>query len=494
MSNDPGVLVAGQARVWLQENGINPGAAYIYYGCTSLDGPSQDLGTPDPVYCPSPTLRNQWDIIDDAPKTPALGTTDFTSHAAKLLTDAWMDLKDRRCKFNMQVAVGACQRPDQFDKWDAKVLFLGCRLNNLKLSTLNPLSGGDNAPVDFSGTISFQDWKIIHALKFTEKADSTILAEVLDGFFYDTAQCGDCGTPSDGCQAIYLLTLANAGSPGLSSQVVYSLNGGATWASIDIPTLAGLSGIAAAPMGDKMVVISQAGGNHHYSLFSSINAGSTSWTAVTGYVSTKGPRAIWVKSSTDAFIAAAGGYIYHLASATSTPTVLTDGSVTTQQLNAIHGSGLTVVAVGNSNAVLYSANGGDTFSLVTGPTVGVNLTAVWVMGPNAWLVGTGNGKLYYTLDAGATWTQIGGLGSGVTVINDIAFENDVVGYMAAEVNGAAVVYRTTDSGNSWQSTSPSITGLPTAVRCNFVATCGVNKVLTGGRKTAGGDGLAALAE
>lgn len=486
------ILIAGNTRVFIQSNGINPAASYDYFGCLELGGPSQDLGTPDPVYCPSPAIRNHWDIIDSIEKTPALGTTDFTAHADKFLRDVWMDFKNRGCKFNFQVIAGACQRPDDFTKWDTKVIFMNARLNKIALSALNPLSGDKNAPVDFTGTVSFQDWQVIESIKFAERADSTVVAEVLDGFYYDIAQCGDCGVPSDGCNIAYVLTAANSGSPGLSSQIVYSLDGGLTWATIDIPTLAGLSGNRTAPMGDKIIVVSQAGGNHHYAKVSDVNAGTVAWTAVSGYVSTKGPRAIYVKSTSEAFVAAAGGYIYFLSSATATPTVLTDGSVSTQSLNDIHGFGRTIIAVGGSNAVLASSNDGDSFSLITGPAVGVNLTSCWVFNNNVWLIGTGNGKLFYTLNAGSTWVQIG-LGSGVQVINDIHFENDVVGYLAAEVNGAAVVYRTTDSGNTWQSTSPAITGLPTAVRCNFVWTCGVNQVLTGGRKTVGGDGLVAIA-
>lgn len=494
---DTTILPQGNVRIFIQEDGVNPGAAYKYYGCLMLDSPSQDLGTSDPVYCPSTEVRNKWDIVGTVQKSPSLGTFDFTQHASKALNEIWMDFKRRGCQVNLQAVAGSCQRPDSFLQWDAKIVFSGARLTTLGMSALNPLTGDDNAPVDWTGSFNFIDWDVLRSIKFGEVADSTLVAEAIDGFYYDTATCGDCGTPSDGCNAAYLLAVSNTGSPGLSGQLLYSLNKGATWAALDITTLGGKSPDRFAPMGDKVVVVSQASGSHHYALISAINAGTTgAWTQVTsGYVATKGPRAIYVKNSNQAFIAAAGGYIYYLTSATAAPSVLTDGSVSAQNLNDIAGYGNTIVAVGGSNAVLVSTNGGNSFSLLTGPAVGVNLTAVWCMSETIWFVGTGTGLLYYTIDGGTTWTAISLGVTGVTVINDIRFQDSVVGYIAAEVAGVASVFRTTDSGNTWQNTNPAITGLnATWVRANFVYPCGRNRVLAGGRKTVGGDGFAAIAQ
>lgn len=488
---DQSVLTQGNVRVFIQEDGVNPSAPYIYYGCLMLDSPSQDLGTPDPIYCPSSEVRNKWDIIDDVPKAPALGSVDFTQHASRNLTEIWFDLKRRGCKVNLQAVAGSCQRPDDFTQWDAKIAFIGARLNTLGASPLNPLTGDDNAPVDWTGTFNFRDWDIIRSIRFGEVADSTLVAEVLDGFYYDTIQCGECGAPSDGCNIAYLLTVSNSGSPGLSGQLLYSLNKGATWTAVDITTLGGLSPNRFAPMGNRIVVVSQATGSHHYATLTNGVPGGFSAVS-TGYVSTKGPRAIYVKNSNQAFVAAAGGYIYYMSSPVSGVTVLTDGSISTQDLNDIAGNGNTIVAVGNNNAVLVSTNGGSTFSLVTGPAVGVNLSAVWAMSSYIWLVGTGTGRLFYTLNGGTSWTEIV-LGAGITAINDIRFIDDLVGYIAAEQNGAATIFRTTDSGNSWQNSAPHVSSLPSAQRVNFVFPCGRNRVLVGGRKTVGGDGIAAIA-
>lgn len=491
---DAATIKSGSVRVFIQEDGTNPAAPYNYYGCVMLDSPNQDLGAPDPVYCPSSTQRNKWDIIDDIPKTPSLGSADFTAHAEVTLREIWWDLKRRGCKFNMQAVIGTCQRPDDFHKWDSKLVFMGTRLTNLGMSGLNALAGDENAVVDFTGSLSFQDWEPVRPIKFGEKGDATILAEIVDGFYFDVAQCGECGVPSDGCNAFYALAVANSGSPGLSGQLAYSLNRGGVVGTVDIPTLGGLSANRTAPMGDKVIVVSQATNSHHYSPIASINAGTVDWTEVeTGYVATKGPRAIYVKSPNQAFLAAAGGYIYTLSGPTVAAAVLTDGSISTQDQNDIHGSGQVIVSVGGSNSILYSENGGDSFSLVTGPAAGVNLTAVWCLSSTVWLVGTGAGKLYYTLNSGTSWTEIS-VTAGISVINDIRFENDVIGYMSVEIGGAGRVYRTTDSGNTWHFASPHIHSLPTNQRVNFVYPCGINRVLVGGRKTVGGDGMLAIAE
>jgi photosystem II stability/assembly factor-like uncharacterized protein len=491
-NQDVSILQGGQVRVFIQKDGISPASGYLYYGCLSLDGPTQDLGTPDPVYCPSSNQRNAWDIVDSVPKVPALGTTDFTQRMDRFLKDVWWELKRKGCNFNLQAVVSKCDRPDDFTKWDAKLLLRDARLTNLKMGALNPLSGDDNAPIDIQGSLIFREMTPINSIQFEEVAGATVVAEVLDGIFYDVVSCGDCGSVSDGCQKLYWLTRANPGSPGLSSQIVYSLDGGATWATIDINALGGVSGNRIAAVGGMLVVVSEAKGGHVYSPFASIDAGTIDWTLVTtGYVAAKSPRAIYSKSTNETYIAAVGGYIYFMSDPTLAVTVLTDGSVTTQNLNDIHGFGRTVVAVGASNAVLKSDNAGETFSLITGPAVGANLTAIWCMSKNVWFIGTGGGALYYTVNGGSTWTQISF--GGATVINDIKFENDTIGYMAAEVAGVARVYRTSDSGHSWAYSAPAISGLPTALRINAVAPCGVNEVAVGGLKTTD-DGIIAIAQ
>lgn len=493
MAQDATLIQSGQARVFIQEDGISPLNKYVYYGQVQLEKSSLDLGKVTPVWLPSPLQRNRWRIVDRIRSAPTLGKTGFTAHADRYLRDVWWKLKDRGCTFNLQVVLGECQRPDQIQQWDSRLFFKNVVLESLNVTELNVLDGSNNMETDLSGDMSFEDAIPLRQMTFESQASATLLSEILDGLWYDVPQCGSCGPASDGCQKLFLLSLANAGSPGLSSQIYYSIDGGTTFSALDIPTLGGLSGSRMAGMGDKLVVISQAKANHQWILFSDVLAGSPNWVAVSsGYVATKGPRAIYERNVDQAWIAGAGGYIYYLTDPTVPVVVSTDNSLTTQDLNDIHGVGRTVVAVGNSNVVMYSSSEGNSWQLLTGPAVGQNLTSIWCISQNVWFVGTNNGKLYFTIDFGATWTQIN-FGT-VSVINDIQFADDTVGYMSVEVTpGNARVYRTLDSGYSWQYQASSVVGFPTNWnRINVVLPCGWNECAAAGRVTSGGVGALAL--
>jgi photosystem II stability/assembly factor-like uncharacterized protein len=194
-----------------------------------------------------------------------------------------------------------------------------------------------------------------------------------------------------------------------------------------------------------------------------------------------------------AFIGGQGGYVYYMQHPTKAVTVLTNGSVTAQDLRSIHGYGRLVVAVGASNAVIRSLNDGTSFALLTGPAVGVALNAVRCLSEKIWLVGANNGNVYITINGGSTWTTVS-VDPAATTINSIWAANEHVIYVALEAGGAGKVYRSTDGGNTFSNVSPQISGLPTNQRISVVSGFGNNKVGAGGRKAVGGDGLLAIAQ
>lgn len=493
MTEDINLAKGGLFRVYVQHAGSSPANPYDYVGCLSLGGIQEDLGQGEPIYCPSSEVMGQFDIVDITSPPQALATTDFTQRMSLLLKDFWWDLRRRKCEFNIFIKAGRCARPDDPHDFSAGILVKKAKATAFNTGAMNPQN--EDSATDLTGSIQMRDFDRFLPLYFGEVADAIVLDEALDGIFADKAQCGDCGAPSDGCQKMYVLTDTVPGSPSLSPQLAYSKNGGGLWAADFVNSLSNQVPNRLAQVGTRLVVISQVDTAHHHKLQATIDSGVTGgWTRVSGgYVATKGPRAIYSKSPAQTFIVGAGGYIYFMSNPTAAVSVLSDGSVTTQDLNDVRGVGSTIVAVGNSNAVVVSHNDGRTWSVVTGPAVGVNLTTVEVVTKRIWWVGAANGKSFYTIDEGKAWVEATP-DSSIAAVNRIRFVDELVGYMTVEVGGAARVYRTKDNGYSWHFETPYVTGIPAALRFNFIAPCpgNYNVALAGGLAPVGSDGLVAL--
>lgn len=489
---DPNLAKSGQYRVFVQAGGNSPVYQYSFVGCLSLGGFQQDLGTGDPIYCPSPTVRGKFDIAGTTSPPPSLPTTDFTQHMSRALNDFWWDLRKTGCEFNMQVIGSNCASPDNPDDFDGVLIARGNKLTAFNMGQFNGLDA--DAVLDLTGSLQLREFDPFRPITMGESADTATFSEALDGIYADAVQCGDCGEASDGCQKAYVLTSTIAASPALSSQIVHTKDGGSTWSTDDINTLATKAGNALAQVGNRIVVVSNTDLAHHHKLKSTIDAGTASgWTRVSsGYVAAHGPNAIWSHDTGNTYIAADGGYVYKMTNPTSAVTVIADGSATTQNLYDIRGNGNTIVAVGAANAVIVSNNNGATWSLVTGPHVATVLRTVEVITSLIWWVGDDSGNLYYTVDGGTNWTEATP-DSTLTKINKIRFVNEVVGFFIAELSGSNRLYRTKSNGNTWSYERPYISGLPTAENYNFVAPCDYNTVLVGGLKTSPStDGIIAI--
>ncbi len=456
------------------------------------------LGDVTKVEEPSRDAYDAFDIVDTIKGTRGLPTLPITFRMQKTLSDI-LRLVRKGCEVDVQVHIGSCKVPSDFNGgWsDGKVLVLS-RANPTNYSTdqIGALQSDDRAIVMETVPFTGLDYYEIGPVLASLQGEAAVTDEVLDVAICDAINCGACGLPSDGCQVVFALLSDSSGSPGLPAAVVYTTDGGSTWTRRDITTL----GLAEAPnrlacVGTNLVVVSEASASLHYIPIADITAGEGSWTEVTtGFVGGGEPRAIVSISPTETWIAGAGGYIYFTDDPTAGVEVQTAGDVTTQDLNAIEAlDERTLVAVGASNAVVYSTNGGTTWALVTGPAVAVTLNAVALETELVWLIGDANGSLWYTLDGGENWTEKSFSGSGDGQVRDIVFATPQVGYMAHDTSaGVGRVFRTIDGGFSWYQI-PEATGqtFPTNDRINALAACAddANILFAGGLAGDGSDGV-----
>jgi len=485
------------SRVFLIESGANPNTSPSYEGLWKAGAATFGQGDVTPIRIPSADRYGQFKTVGSIAGTPDLPELAITARYSFDLSDM-LRLVNIGCNHDLQVHMGQCQNPSDFNGgWDKILVLEQARISNYSTSDLGAIEPGDNAVVNEDVTWQGQLIYEIGKLTATEVGSTTITREVIAVAICDQAGCGgSCGTASDGCQNVFMVTLAGGGSAGLSADVVWSSNGFSTSTTIHITTL-GLteSPDDAACVGDNLVVVSGGAGasdSLHYADIAAILAGTQTWTEVnTGFVVSKGPQAIWSIGPNETWMAGAGGYIYFTDDPTAGVTVQDAGVATSQDLNDIHMLDSTHgVAVGASNAVIRTTDG-STWGAVTGPAVGVALNAVWMKSEDIWLVGTAGGALYYTANGGTSWTALGFSGSGAGAVDDIYFVNQTVGYLSHHTAApVGRIFRTIDGGNSWY-LLPENGSMPDNDRINSIKACSVNTVFGGGLGGGGTDGFAA---
>jgi photosystem II stability/assembly factor-like uncharacterized protein len=433
--------------------------------------------------------------IIGAPGNPELEMT------ARFLLDQkslMLKLALRGCDNDVQVHFGNCQDPKDFNGGWTKILALeAARPTSYSTEDLGALDADERGLVNESLPMTGEAAYEIFRIGLARQADVQLTREAMDVAIVDAVNCGVCGLPSDGTNKVFVLENYAAGSPGANAQIVATRNGGQTWIESTIASLGSTQG-ARRIMGSGtfLVVMSDDSDSIHYLSMASLLAGTGAWTQMAnGFVATKGPRDGFSLGSTLNWFVGEGGYIYFSSDIASSVTPQESGSLTVQNLNAIHGSDAqNVVAVGDGNIVLYTTNGGGTWAAAPagGPAPGVSLSAVAMRGPAEWWVGSAGGRLYYTRDSGSSWFEKAFPGNGTGAVRDIQFPARQVGYLAHDgATGGGRILRSISGGNSWYVAPESVGTIPANTRINALASSSadVNVVYGAGLATGGADGI-----
>lgn len=488
---------ASQSRVFTIEDRAGPSHNPAYQALARAAAVDWALGDITPIRVSSPTQYGRYLTIDKIRGQPGLPGSSLEFRTSRDLS-AMLSLVRKGCPVDVQLHVGACKDPSDFDAgWEKIHIFEDADFTNYGTSDLGAWDADQEVAVMETLPFMASDYYEVKPLAFGATAETQIVQSVIDVAICDSKVCGACGLPSDGCQRVFAVQLAVGASPGLPAEVIYTQNGGSTWAEQNILSLpANRNPSAMACVGAYLVIASNDDCALHYALITDILVGTNSWTRVaTGLTCAAGaPRAIFSLGRTQTWVVGDGGYIYFSADPTAGVTAQSSGDVTTQSLRSVHGyDEANLIAGGVSNALVLTRNGGTTWTLVTAPAgqAAVTINAVWMLSENEWFLGYNDGKLYYTVDGGVNWTQKSGLPGAMTVIDDIQFATRSVGYIAGHTATVARLLRTVNGGNSWFQLPGVGLSLPTSSIFNAIAACGEspNLVYAGGLKVSGGDGI-----
>lgn len=472
----------GLSRVFLIDGRARPDHQPVYQSSMKAGSLSQSFGDVEKIEIPSSSAFNQFVEIGTIRGSIERVTVTLTGRYALDLKSEILKLARRGCSIDVHVNFGSCENPSGHNEFSKKVVLEDAILTSYDTEDLGALGSDERAKIDESVDVSARDVYELVQISWAERAGDVVTNEVLDNLICDDPSCGTCTDESDGCEKMFAITTNAGGSPSTPADVVFSLDEGATFLAHDIDTM----GASDVPdevdcIGLYLVVVSEDTTSMHIALLSEFTAtDDPAFTEVTtGFVAGGGPRAISSNPDrTMAFIVGAEGFIYSTTDPNTSVTVLDAGvAFPLGTYNAVDTlSSEFAVAVGNAGIMAITQNGTTWTAITTIPWgVGIDLNTVAVKSTSVWFVGTSDGRLWYTLDTGVTWTEKGFNLSGTGVVTHVEIANETVMYMAHQTAGTlGRILRSTNGGFDWVIMPSGSGSLPVNDRINAVAACAHN--------------------
>jgi photosystem II stability/assembly factor-like uncharacterized protein len=467
----------GLSRVFLIEGRARPDHVPSYESCLRADSLSKPFGDVERIECPDPNRPGKYIEVGTIQAGEERATLTLEGRYALDLKSELLRLARKGCALDVSLHFGDCVDLSDFNNFSKILVLEDVNITTYDTEPLGSLQSSDEAAVNESVEISAKTVYEITPLSFAERAGDVVTNEVVDVVICDDVSCGDCEDESDGCQKIYAITLAAGGSPGTPPDVVFSVDGGATWAAHDIDSMSAEEDPDAnACLGGNLVIVSNETGSLHYALLSEFeSAVDPDFTEVTtGFVTGGEPNDIFSVSG-KAFIVGDGGYIYATEDATAGVDVLDAGvAAATANLNSVHAlSKLFAVAAGDAGTVVFTENGTQWTAAATEPVgVAVDINVIRAKTSREWWVGTSDGRLFYTLDQGTTWTEKSFSGSGSGAVHDLVIVTDTLFYMThATTTPRGRLFASFNGGQSWTILPQGVGVLPLSDRFNALAAC-----------------------
>ena len=410
------------------------------------------------------------------------------------------------CPNNYYESVGPCKNPSDFvNGWSdfVKIYSYG-RANSIDESG-NTTFEDDNtsmAAVEFQYSAIYR----IGSFLFGEKGAGEVEREVVDLVWAGGIDCGACGPGDDGTKRLYAVTKSSgAASPGTPAEIIYTVDGGATFGQQNITGLGGTvdpTGIEL--VGNYLVVLDTAGNGYWFAEINTLTGVPGTWSNVTtGFIASKQPTDMYVAGASEVYFSANGGYIYKSTDIPSGVTVSDAGNVNTSNYQRIHGQDDCIVVTGDSGKIVKTLNRGQTWANVTLSPTSATVRAILVLDDFRYWIGTSGGLVYYTINGGEFFTVVTLPGGTLTVIDDIVAATDEVIHISARTaTPTGRLITSWNGGQKWASsatTTQRIQNFPTASRFNRIAvprtgqaTTDSNTIAMGGLSGGGTDGILEL--
>jgi photosystem II stability/assembly factor-like uncharacterized protein len=442
---EPGVLTSKLGAIWVFPDGPNNEGQYV--ACTDLDAITEPLGDVELIRCFD--VFGKWKTVGQKQSPPDPVTTTLTS--LTFPTRTW--LERIRGSYGLIFLERDGGRADLFTNWKRALILSDVRNTEKVYDNIVKRETEAEATRAFSVTA---DPPVIECVNVT---GVRVSSSNVDGF-NDVAML----TTDEGILPVKYGVAVCDGHAAVKANVYLTSDGGQTWTSTAAQPFAVAENIEACAILDmgnnihRIIAALEAPAGAQGKIAYSDDNGAT-WNVVNvggaaaGH-GALGGGAIFALDDHHMWLASAAGYIYFSADAGETWTAQDAGVATAGDYFQVkfEGQGMHGYAVAETGVVVRTVDGGVSWvACTTTITATPDVISVAVIDSDTAWVGTATGGLWFTTDAGVTWTQrTGWVGSGAGKVHAVGFVNDYVGFMLSDTAApVGRVLRTIDGGFNW---------------------------------------------
>ena len=451
--------------LFVQPNG--PNTALYFLGCADVGDVTIPRAASTPILCSKADRSGGWDLkgrLLTPPGFPTVQVTEMSSAMASYI-------ESMKCSGAMYVLYN-CGNKSLFDNNAMSLNLLNARVTQVVKQ--NPeASISTTAEAILDNQFSLEMDTVLSTFVATIGRKTTAETGALNDLWVNTNQIcsGECTAAINPGDLLYAPADAVAAA---TANVQKSSDAMETWAACAADPFAGgknAMAITSFMIGasTRRVLVSEegtAGAVQGHTAYS--DDGGATWTtynlggATAGHGATKG-GGLFSLDMQHIWLAGAAGYIYKSTDGGVSFTAVESGVVSANAYTKVHfADELYGMAVSTAGVVALTSDGGATWYAGTAITATPNLTACFRFDKYRMFVGTATGQLWYSNDAGVTWTRRTGFyGDGTGTIPSIDFLNPYIGFMAKNsASPVGTILRTINGGYSWDPvTTPANVGL-----------------------------------
>lgn len=451
----------------------SPGKQPYYIGpCLDAADLPNPKGDVTPIWCLNE--YRQYVQIGSAKTAPSNITTTLTSVMEK--TANWLErFAEDFCPFVLHYTQSKCGSKGVMGNWERVFSIMVDAVTDDVISNLAMREGGNPTTRAFSITARAGR---VDSRELTIGRQTTTEAEALNDIWACDKRCvGPCGDEIG--LGDHLQAAADAVAAG-TANVQTTTNGGSTWAAAATDPFAADENIMAGVCfpadkdtirwlvvrdGDAAALLEVAYSDDSGATWTNVTVGSTNDEAGTG------PQCLFALDSEHIWLVTDDGNVFFSSDGGLTWTDQGASSASGgNALQAIHFVNAFIgYAVGASDTVITTENGGDTWTAATATGGGNTLNTVQVFeSGQRVIVGDNGGDVYVSFDGTTTWSALPAgrfAGAGVGEVQCMHFSTDLTGLMVADnATPVGTVYHTVDGGWSWNAlTTPDNDGLNSVI-------------------------------